>query len=193
LFEVGEKVFLPRLTKNQPIHRQPIFKATKLGLLTAVGEHGHTTLHPSSSAMFCAPRVPCSGEHGPPAARVEFAVKLPGCGEGDEPVWLPIDAKFPQKTTPSSWKRRSGAIPRRPRQLHFTTGYSGPVTRVIRVLQQLDNEAVMVVVWDLLREGVDLMVLVCSPNQLIEERTQLSKKPVSNLRADARVHEFLLG
>jgi DNA recombination protein RmuC len=27
--------------------------------------------------------------------RVEFAIKLPGQGGGDEPVWLPIDAKFP--------------------------------------------------------------------------------------------------
>jgi len=30
--------------------------------------------------------------------RVEFAIKLPGReGEGGEPVWLPIDAKFPQE------------------------------------------------------------------------------------------------
>lgn len=34
---------------------------------------------------------PGSGE------RVEFAVKLPGRVEGGEPVWLPIDAKFPQE------------------------------------------------------------------------------------------------
>jgi DNA recombination protein RmuC len=34
-------------------------------------------------------------DHG--GERVEFAVKLPGRGEGDEPVWLPIDAKFPQE------------------------------------------------------------------------------------------------
>jgi DNA recombination protein RmuC len=27
--------------------------------------------------------------------RVEFAIRLPGQGESDEPVWLPIDAKFP--------------------------------------------------------------------------------------------------
>ncbi len=27
--------------------------------------------------------------------RVEFAIRLPGPGERDEPVWLPIDAKFP--------------------------------------------------------------------------------------------------
>lgn len=27
--------------------------------------------------------------------RVEFAIKLPGQGDGEEPVWLPIDAKFP--------------------------------------------------------------------------------------------------
>ena len=27
--------------------------------------------------------------------RVEFAIKLPGQGGSDEPVWLPIDAKFP--------------------------------------------------------------------------------------------------
>lgn len=26
---------------------------------------------------------------------VEFAIKLPGRGDGDEPVWLPIDSKFP--------------------------------------------------------------------------------------------------
>ena len=29
--------------------------------------------------------------------RVEFAVKLPGRQDGDDPVWLPIDAKFPQE------------------------------------------------------------------------------------------------
>lgn len=29
--------------------------------------------------------------------RVEFAVKLPGREKGDEPVWLPLDAKFPQE------------------------------------------------------------------------------------------------
>lgn len=29
--------------------------------------------------------------------RVEFALKLPGRGKGDECVWLPIDAKFPQE------------------------------------------------------------------------------------------------
>lgn len=29
--------------------------------------------------------------------RVEFAVKLPGAGEMDAPVWLPIDSKFPQE------------------------------------------------------------------------------------------------
>lgn len=29
--------------------------------------------------------------------RVEFAVKLPGRGDYDEPVWLPIDSKFPQE------------------------------------------------------------------------------------------------
>jgi DNA recombination protein RmuC len=27
--------------------------------------------------------------------RVEFAIKLPGAADSDEPVWLPIDAKFP--------------------------------------------------------------------------------------------------
>lgn len=31
------------------------------------------------------------------AERVEFAVKLPGRGEGDTPVWLPVDSKFPQE------------------------------------------------------------------------------------------------
>lgn len=35
--------------------------------------------------------VPGSGE------RVEFAVKLPGQEEGQAPVWLPIDAKFPKE------------------------------------------------------------------------------------------------
>lgn len=34
---------------------------------------------------------PGSGE------RVEFAVRLPGRDKGDKPVWLPIDAKFPQE------------------------------------------------------------------------------------------------
>lgn len=34
---------------------------------------------------------PDSGE------RVEFAVKLPGRGDDDQPVWLPIDSKFPQE------------------------------------------------------------------------------------------------
>lgn len=29
------------------------------------------------------------------SARVEFAIKLPGAGVKDAPVWLPIDAKFP--------------------------------------------------------------------------------------------------
>jgi len=35
--------------------------------------------------------VPATGE------RVEFAVKLPGQEEGQKPVWLPIDAKFPKE------------------------------------------------------------------------------------------------
>ncbi len=30
-------------------------------------------------------------------AQVEFAVRLPGSGELDRPVWLPIDAKFPKE------------------------------------------------------------------------------------------------
>ena len=30
-------------------------------------------------------------------ARVEFAIKLPGQGDGGPPVWLPIDAKFPKE------------------------------------------------------------------------------------------------
>ena len=34
--------------------------------------------------------VPGSGQ------RVEFAIRLPGRGADDRPVWLPIDAKFPQ-------------------------------------------------------------------------------------------------
>ncbi|HWQ62595.1 MAG TPA: DNA recombination protein RmuC, partial [Negativicutes bacterium] len=29
--------------------------------------------------------------------RVEFAIRLPGRDKGDKPVWLPIDAKFPQE------------------------------------------------------------------------------------------------
>ncbi|MDD3763420.1 MAG: DNA recombination protein RmuC [Nevskiales bacterium] len=29
--------------------------------------------------------------------RVEFAIKLPGRGDGDTPLWLPIDAKFPRE------------------------------------------------------------------------------------------------
>ena len=29
--------------------------------------------------------------------RVEFAVKLPGNGDGEKPLWLPIDSKFPQE------------------------------------------------------------------------------------------------
>jgi DNA recombination protein RmuC len=35
--------------------------------------------------------IPGSGE------RVEFAVKLPGQEEGQRPVWMPIDAKFPKE------------------------------------------------------------------------------------------------
>jgi len=35
--------------------------------------------------------VPGTGE------RVEFAVKLPGQNEGERPVWMPIDAKFPKE------------------------------------------------------------------------------------------------
>lgn len=31
------------------------------------------------------------------AERVEYAIKLPGREEGEVPVWLPIDAKFPQE------------------------------------------------------------------------------------------------
>lgn len=30
-------------------------------------------------------------------AFVEFAIRLPGNGDGDRPVWLPIDAKFPKE------------------------------------------------------------------------------------------------
>ncbi|MFN0186807.1 MAG: DNA recombination protein RmuC, partial [Aquabacterium sp.] len=30
-------------------------------------------------------------------ARVEFAIRLPGRGEGAGPIWLPIDAKFPRE------------------------------------------------------------------------------------------------
>jgi DNA recombination protein RmuC len=30
-------------------------------------------------------------------ATVEFAIRLPGRGDGNEPVWLPIDAKFPKE------------------------------------------------------------------------------------------------
>ena len=35
--------------------------------------------------------VPGSG------ARVEFAIRLPGRGDNDQPLWLPIDAKFPRE------------------------------------------------------------------------------------------------
>src|SRR3989344_537085 len=35
--------------------------------------------------------VPGSG------ARVEFAIRLPGRGDADHPLWLPIDAKFPRE------------------------------------------------------------------------------------------------
>lgn len=35
--------------------------------------------------------VPGSG------ARVEFAIRLPGQGDTDQPLWLPIDAKFPRE------------------------------------------------------------------------------------------------
>jgi len=35
--------------------------------------------------------VPGSGE------RVEFAIKLPGQDDGERPVWMPIDAKFPKE------------------------------------------------------------------------------------------------
>ncbi|MEB0138707.1 DNA recombination protein RmuC [Undibacterium sp. CCC2.1] len=35
--------------------------------------------------------IPGSGE------RVEFAIKLPGKEEGKQPVWLPVDAKFPKE------------------------------------------------------------------------------------------------
>lgn len=31
------------------------------------------------------------------SARVEFAIRLPGRSDNDEPVWLPIDAKFPME------------------------------------------------------------------------------------------------
>jgi len=29
--------------------------------------------------------------------RVEYAIKLPGGDDGDAPLWLPIDAKFPNE------------------------------------------------------------------------------------------------
>ena len=38
--------------------------------------------------------VPVTGEG---RERVEFAIKLPGRTDDDKPVWLPIDAKFPQE------------------------------------------------------------------------------------------------
>jgi DNA recombination protein RmuC len=47
-------------------------------------------LTPEQYAVNVATR-PGSGE------RVEFAIKLPGRADSDEPVWLPIDAKFPQE------------------------------------------------------------------------------------------------
>src|SRR5690606_16700421 len=47
-------------------------------------------LNPEQYAANVAPR-PGSAE------RVEFAIRLPGRNEDDAPVWLPIDAKFPQE------------------------------------------------------------------------------------------------
>jgi DNA recombination protein RmuC len=47
-------------------------------------------LTPDQYAANVAPK-PSSQE------RVEFALRLPGGEKGDEPVWLPIDAKFPQE------------------------------------------------------------------------------------------------
>lgn len=47
-------------------------------------------LTPDQYAANVAPK-PNSGE------RVEFAIQLPGKEGGDGPVWLPIDAKFPQE------------------------------------------------------------------------------------------------
>jgi DNA recombination protein RmuC len=47
-------------------------------------------LSPEQFAANVAPR-PGSSE------RVEFAIRLPGPAEGEAPVWLPVDAKFPQE------------------------------------------------------------------------------------------------
>src|SRR3546814_19908032 len=30
-------------------------------------------------------------------ARVEFAIKLPGKDDGQTPIWMPVDAKFPKE------------------------------------------------------------------------------------------------
>jgi DNA recombination protein RmuC len=48
-------------------------------------------LTPEQFGRNVAPR-PNSGE------RVEYAIRLPGRGDDGVPVWLPIDAKFPQET-----------------------------------------------------------------------------------------------
>jgi DNA recombination protein RmuC len=46
--------------------------------------------------------------------RVEYAVRLPGRNEGDQPVWLPMDAKFPhedyQRLVEASEKGDSEAV-----------------------------------------------------------------------------------
>ncbi len=47
-------------------------------------------LTPEQYAVNVAPRPGC-------AERVEFALRLPGPNPSDAPVWLPIDAKFPQE------------------------------------------------------------------------------------------------
>lgn len=44
-------------------------------------------------------------------ALVEFAIKLPGRGDKDKPVWLPIDAKFPKEDFESLMDAYDLAIP----------------------------------------------------------------------------------
>ena len=64
--------------------------------------------------------VPASGE------RVEFAVKLPGQGDGSTPVWMPIDAKFPKE----QYERLSDAAERADAEGVATAGKE--LERVIR-------------------------------------------------------------
>lgn len=72
---------LKRVLTN--VKARGIFGETQLAALLA------ETLAPDQYATNVA-TVPGSGEH------VEFAVRLPG-SDGDTPVWLPLDAKFPRE------------------------------------------------------------------------------------------------